>query len=115
MGFKKNRYNAEESEHKIFPEETLEEKIIESNDAVNELKTAVVIEKKPEEPEVKKEIEKPVIAEASELTDRKLNCGITGDTLEVKEFRAIVKKQGKQINIVITDILNQWNKANYNL
>jgi hypothetical protein len=111
MGFKKNRYNAEESEHKIFPEDT-EEK---TPEVIEEKKPEVIEEKKPEMIETKKEIEKPVIAEASELGERKLNCGITGDTLEVKEFRAIVKKQGKQINVVITDILSDWNQKNYNL
>jgi hypothetical protein len=43
------------------------------------------------------------------------NCGVVGDTLEVKDFRAIVKKSGKQINTVLTSILHDWNTANYNL
>lgn len=104
MGFKKQRYNAEESEHKIFPTEEVEE--TPEAPEVPEVKKEIVIEKPIEVLE-----EKPIV----EDTERKLNCGITGDTLEVKEFRAIVKKQGKQINVVITKILNDWNQANYNL
>lgn len=104
MGFKKNR-NVETVEESGTTKETQITEVKEETKTVEEVKPIEEI----------KEPEKPVITEEKELTDRKLNCGITGDTLEVKEFRAIVKKQGKQINVVITDILSKWNQENYNL
>jgi hypothetical protein len=41
--------------------------------------------------------------------------GVTGNTVEAKEFRAIIKKKGLQINTVLNSVLSQWNQANYNL
>ena len=41
--------------------------------------------------------------------------GLTGDSIECKDFRAIVKKSGKNINAVLSSILHEWNKKNYNL
>lgn len=57
------------------------------------------------------------LTEKKKRTDTKevLNVGIVGDTIEVKDFRAIVKKAGKQINVVLTEILSEWNQKNYNL
>jgi hypothetical protein len=44
-----------------------------------------------------------------------INCGIVGDTVEVREFRAIVKKDNKQINVVLNGIIAEWNHLHYNL
>lgn len=43
------------------------------------------------------------------------NIGIIGDTVICRDFRAIVKKKGLQINTVLTKILHDWNTQNYNL
>jgi hypothetical protein len=90
-----------------------------ANDAVNELKTAIVKETAPiviEKVELET-IQKVTTKKRKEREDKKTfnNVGIVGDTIEVRDFRAIVKKQGKQINTVLTEILNGWNMANYNL
>jgi hypothetical protein len=49
--------------------------------------------------------------------DKKKYCdvGVLGSTIEVREFRAIVKKKGLQINTVLNKILHDWNTKNYNL
>jgi hypothetical protein len=93
--------------------EDFEEKKPDNNDAVNEFKTAVLIEKKPE---VKKAAAKKTAAKKQrEDTKVKINCGIKGDTIEVRDFRAIIKKKGLQINVVLNGIIAEWNHTNYNL
>lgn len=41
------------------------------------------------------------------------NVGIVGSTVEVRDFRAIVKKKGEQINTVLTGLLKEYNDKNY--
>ncbi len=100
---------------------------------------AKVVEiEKPEEPEVVQETkpidipaneEKPQRYKAERPGTRKkkkvvkkreskktpMFVGVTGNTVEAKEFRAIIKKKGLQINTVLNSVLSQWNQANYNL
>lgn len=70
---------------------------------------------KEEIPEAEKKItvkkDKETISEKEEVN----NCGIVGNTIEVREFRAIVKKRGEQINVVLTKLISNYNSKNYNL
>jgi len=110
MGFKRNRATEQEDSIAVDTHkeaiEVIAKKIFPKVEEAEEKITVVKAEEK------KEEVKKITLPEEVE---RKLNLGITGDTIEVKDFRAIVKKQGKQINIVLTKILSEWNTANYNL
>ncbi len=67
---------------------------------------------------VKEEIKKvPQKKPRKKRQDKKeyTNIGIIGNTVVCKDFRAIVKKRGDQINVVLTKILHDWNTKNYNL
>lgn len=65
----------------------------------------------------KEEIERLVIPEKKKREDKKehINLGLVGDTIEARDFRAICKKNGVQINVALTQILTDWNMAHYNL
>lgn len=92
----------------ISKEEVKETPIVEVK---KEEKPVIVSEIKKEEitPIVKKEKKQRVDTKEANL------IGIVGKTVVANDFRAIVKKQGKQINDVLTEILHGWNMANYNL
>ena len=105
MGFK-DRYQKPEEKKDPIIEETKQE-IIEPK------KKAPVKRATPEEiiTTLKKKIRKRDLKK-----DRPyINISIMGDTIEVKEFRAICKKNGWQMNNTLKKILHEWNTANYNL
>ena len=58
---------------------------------------------------------KKVVKKQREDTKVVIDCGIKGNTIEVRDFRAIVKKKGLQINVVLNGIIAEWNHNNYNL
>lgn len=81
---------------------------------------SVVVDIEPKKPRYKAERKgtlkkKKKIIKKRVDTKPAINCGITGDTVEVREFRAIVKKDNKQINVVLNGILAEWNHLHYNL
>lgn len=72
------------------------------------------VEVKKEEPVISNEVP----PEEIEPIDRKKiydNVGLVGNTIECRDFRAILKKQGKTIHAVLPEILQKWNTENYNL
>jgi hypothetical protein len=129
MGFRKNRDEKEEESIPVnnFKEamEVVAEKIFtkneENNDAVNNFKTATLIE----EPIVTEQNTKPEVQYTKRKTGQIIKkrvatkpaipVGIAGNTVEVQDFKAIIKKKGLQINTVLTQLISQWNQANYNL
>lgn len=68
---------------------------------------------------ISKIIRGEVTAEEIPKTDlsKKLydDVGIIGNTVEARDFRAIVKKKGKTIKVVLTDLLHKYNSENYNV
>lgn len=123
MGFKKDRgtnvlNEVIETLKEVIPEP--EEQTTETTEAPEEKKTEAPEAKENIQviPEVKKAAAKKTTkkkAATKEHTKAIVNCGIKGDTIEVRDFRAICKKNGKQINIVLNGIIAEWNHANYNL
>ena len=69
------------------------------------------------EPVVKETIKKIHPKKRKKRVDKKefTNLGLIGDTVVARDFRAIVKKKGDQINTVLSAILHKWNTENYNL
>jgi len=68
--------------------------------------------------EVKKEeIDKLPVKEKKKRVDTKEAnlVGIVGKTIEARDFRAICKKAGWQINDKLTEMLRAFNMAHYNL
>jgi hypothetical protein len=65
----------------------------------------------------KEQIERIPVKEKKPREDKKNPnlCGVVGQTIEVREFRAIVKKKGEQINDVLSKLLHKYNTENYNL
>jgi hypothetical protein len=121
MGFKKDR-----------GVNLLEEIVTTAKEILPEVETKIEEPEEPETPEApeeKKEIvttvSKPevknIIRKKKKVIKKRvdtkpvINCGITGDTIEVRDFRAIIKKKGLQINVVLNGIIAEWNHTNYNL
>jgi hypothetical protein len=109
-----------ETAKEILPEPEVIEIVPEEPEviAVNNHKEAmqVIAEKIFPKAEVKKAAAKKTAAKKQrEDTKVKINCGIKGDTIEVRDFRAIIKKKGLQINVVLNGIIAEWNHTNYNL
>lgn len=121
MGFKKDRGvnlldEIIETAKEVFPE--AEEKKTETPEepeiiADNEVLTTKEILQQIKNP-IKKKAKKKLIKKRQD-TKPVINCGITGDTIEVRDFRAIIKKKGLQINVVLNGIIAEWNHTNYNL
>lgn len=102
MGFKKNR--TEEPEEKTVTEVITE--------AFKEIKFPEVVAEVPEE---KTEVKKIVKKQIPERIVKPPYIGIMGDTIEVRDFRAIVKKKGDTITNVLSKIISEYNEKNYNL
>ena len=77
-----------------------------SEEEIPEVKKAAA-----EIPEVKKKAPK------KKRQDKKYpnKVSIMGNTIEVRDFRAIIKKNGEQINTVLKKLIADYNKKNYNL
>ena len=128
MGFKKDRgtnvlNEVIETLKEVIPEP--EEQTTEKNEVSEEKFQEILNITKEVFPnaEVKEIFPKAEVkkAPAKKITKKKnhtkavINCGIKGDTIEVRDFRAIVKKKGLQINVVLNGIIAEWNHTNYNL
>lgn len=76
-----------------------------------ETKPVITGEVEKEEIELLKAKERKSREDKKELND----VALVGTTIEAKDFRAICKKNGLQINIVLSEVLRDWNMAHYNL
>lgn len=65
---------------------------------------------------IKKVAVKKTIPKKKRIDNKAANkIGIIGNTVVCNDFRAILAKKGLQINTVLTQILHDWNMANYNI
>lgn len=127
MGYRKNRgtellKEIVNSAEEILPEEkdiqvleeikTLEELQIKEHNELLQIQELVSNRKKNNVPKAQT---KKIVRKKREDVKCVIDTGIKGTTIEVREFRAIVKKQGLQINVVLNGIIAEWNHTNYNL
>jgi len=119
MGFRKDRNSnatEETTDHVEKIIETAKEVFPEVKEIVIETKTEaeiqpVIPEKKEAPKKAAKKVEK--IVKTRKSNKPSIAAGLAGDTTEIRDFKAIVKRKGMQINVVLTDILKAWNQANY--
>ena len=128
MSFGRHRQKIETVEKPVTEQKTkplaksletiLKNKIVEANKS-EQLQTVIKEEKKPEVVEIKKtEIEEPIESEKARkkrIYNATNYIGLVGNNIVCKDFRAIIKKKGLQINVVLNELLHEWNTKNYNL
>lgn len=110
MGFKKDRAvnlleEITETVKEVLPE--VKEETPENTEVVKE--TPEVISEAAPKAEVKKTTSK----KKKNYTKPRVDCGLKGTTIEVRDFKAICKKKDIQINIVLNGLLAAWNHENY--
>lgn len=113
MGFKKDRAvklldEITETAKEVLPEAKTEEPAKPENTEVIEEKTEVISEASP-----KAEVKKTTSKKKKNYTKPRVDCGLKGTTIEVRDFKAICKKKDIQINIVLNGLLAAWNHENY--
>jgi len=113
MGFRDRYKKPEETKDPIV--ETIKEVLPKAEIIVIEPEKKPVSKKIVEPEEIQKKIKKEKRRRGVNKTKPFVNVSIMGDTVEVRDFRAICKKNGWQMNNTLTKILHEWNTANYNL
>ena len=105
----------EENVLTIVADELKEEAVInlpEEKKAVKK-KSHKAVKSKPGEPIINSDIEKE---EINPLKKKYIdNTGLVGQNTICRDFRAICKKKGLQMNKILNTLLHEWNTANYNL
>ena len=112
MAFRDRYKKAEEKKDKTVEEVTELIKDAEESAKKDEKKAPI---KRASSDEIITNLEKKIRKRDLKKPRPYINISIMGDTIEVREFRAICKKNSLQMNTTLKTILHEWNKANYNL